>query len=227
MDPPLVLDIDGTLTRVDARRTPPAIDPRLFELLWEWNAPVILATGKSFPYPVALAQFLGRDLLAVAETGGIALADGDLRRFVEPGTIDAIKATLRDRGLFVTDGFDDINYWRETELALPRTLPKDELEGIATTHGMSVLDSGYAYHVKHPDVSKGAAVAWIADRLELGLDAMVAIGDSRNDVTTFERVGHSYALANADADARAAADVTVETGHADGAVDVLRRLREQ
>jgi len=54
MVPPLALDIDGTLTTRSDQ-----IDPRVFEVLPAWEAPIVVATGKSFPYPVALCHFLG------------------------------------------------------------------------------------------------------------------------------------------------------------------------
>jgi len=73
MVPPLALDIDGTLTTRDDQ-----IDPRVFELLPEWEAPIVVATGKSFPYPVALCHFLGIPERVVAENGGVVCADGQV-----------------------------------------------------------------------------------------------------------------------------------------------------
>ncbi|ELK49599.1 SPP-like hydrolase, Archaeal, partial [Haloferax sp. BAB-2207] len=73
MVPPLVLDIDGTLTDADGR-----LDPRAFEVLPAWDAPVILATGKAFPYPVSLCHYLGLPQTVIAENGGVVLADGEV-----------------------------------------------------------------------------------------------------------------------------------------------------
>ena len=66
--PPLAVDIDGTLT--DDRRR---LDPRVLPVLREWAAPVVVATGKSMPYPVALCEFLGIETLVIAENGGVVL----------------------------------------------------------------------------------------------------------------------------------------------------------
>ena len=66
---PLVADIDGTLT--DDNR---AVDPRVFPVLSAWPAPVVIATGKAMPYPVALCEFLGLEINVIAENGGVALA---------------------------------------------------------------------------------------------------------------------------------------------------------
>lgn len=225
MAPPLVLDIDGTLTRPASGRVPPPIDPRLLDPLITWEAPIVLATGKSFPYPVALAQFLGLDQLIVAETGGLGVAAGRLKRFVEPEAIAAMQQAATERGWIGDDGFDDRNYWRETELALDRELPFEQVDTVAADLGLSVVDSGYAYHVKDPTVSKGQAVAWVAETIDEPLSDIVAIGDSANDSSTFERVGRSFAVGNADTAAKEAADVVVDGAHADGTLTVLRRLR--
>ncbi|MDX1747102.1 MAG: HAD hydrolase family protein, partial [Halobacteriales archaeon] len=49
-------------------------------------------------------------------------------------------------------------------------------------------------------------------------------GDSENDVPTFERVGESYAVANADERAKAAADYHTEGRFADGLLEVLEAI---
>lgn len=56
-----------------------------------------------------------------------------------------------------------------------------------------------------PGVTKGEAVAWLAN--ELGIDASesVAVGDDRNDLEMLQWAGHSVAMAHAPADVRAAA----------------------
>lgn len=224
MAPPLVLDIDGTLTRADERRRPPAIDPALMTPLRDWDAPLVIATGKSFPFPVALSQFMGREPLVVAETGGIALARGSIKRFVAPTCIEAVTEELRVNGYLDGTTFDDINYWRETELAVPRNAPLDTVRSIADAHGLTVLDSGYAYHLKDPSVSKGRALEWVAETLEIPLSSFIAVGDSANDVSMFERVGKSFALANADQDAKAAAKVVTSEGHASGTLEILTNM---
>lgn len=223
MVPPLVLDIDGTLTTPDHR-----IDPRVFELLPSWEAPVVFATGKAFPYPVALAHFLGRPELVVAENGGVAY-DGEETRIVgDPAACAAVVERFRERGgsLGWGDG-DTVNRWRETEVAVSIDADERLLRSAAAESGgdVEVVDTGYAYHVKSVGVNKGAGLAVVAESLGLAPAAFVAVGDSENDVSTFERVGESYAVANADAAAREAADHVLEDGYMDGTAGVLAALR--
>ena len=220
--PPLVLDIDGTLTRPAGQ----GIDPRIFTPLAEWPAPVVFATGKSFPYPIALCQFIGLPERVVAETGGVVYADGELRRLTDANAIDAVLTEYDARYGLGWEGGDTVNRWRETELAVARDRPKEPLVDLATEHGLEVVDSGYAYHVKDPAVDKGRGLRIAAEQLDIDPSSFVAVGDSENDVATFEVAKQSFAVENADAAAKTAADVVIADAHADGTLAVLDRLRK-
>jgi phosphoglycolate phosphatase (TIGR01487 family) len=223
MVPPLALDIDGTLTTPEH-----TIAPRAFSLLAEWDAPVVLATGKAFPYPVALCQFAGIPERVVAENGGVALADGDLRYAGDPDRVEAAVEAFEDRGGDLGwDGVDTINRWRETEVAARRTADEELLREIATEFDLDFVDTGYAYHLKSPGVSKGSALGGVAELLGYDPATFVAVGDSENDVSTFDVVGESYAVANADETATEAADHVLDSGYVGGTLDALRAVRDR
>lgn len=224
MVPPIVLDIDGTLTLPDSDRSPPPIDPRMFDRLRTWSAPVVLATGKAFPMPVALCQFIGIPVRVVAETGAIAYTETRLEVFVDTRRHEAVLDRMRDRGHVDAHPADLINRWRESEIALRRDVPLDELESIARDVGLEVVDTGYAYHVKDPSTSKGEALQQLLGWESIDPVECVAIGDSANDVSMFDRVGRSYAVGNADPAAKRAADVILDKEHADATLAVLDRL---
>lgn len=226
MVPPVVLDIDGTLTMVDAERKPAPIDPRLLDRLRRWDAPVILATGKAFPFPVALCQFTGLPVRVIAETGGIVCNGDRLEVLVDTARTDAIVEAMRDRQVASGDPLDLINRWRETEVAFLREIPLDELEAVAADHGFEVVDTGYAYHVKDPGVSKGKGLDRLLQWESIDSGRCVAIGDSANDVSLFDRVGHAVAVANAAQEAKAAADHVAAEGHAEGTLATLDRLEQ-
>ncbi|UTF52119.1 HAD hydrolase family protein [Natronosalvus rutilus] len=221
-DPPLVLDIDGTLTRPEGW----GIDPRIFDPLLQWDAPVVVATGKAFPYPVALCHFAALPELVVAENGGVVYTGESVHYTADRAAAQAVAEAYRDAGYDLGWGPEDtVNRWRETEVAVNREQPEGPLRELAAEHGLEVLDTGYAYHVVSPETSKGRGVARLAEHVGFGLEDAVAVGDSENDVSTFGAVGRSFAVANADDAAKAAADEVLETGHADGTLSVLERIR--
>jgi len=223
MVPPLALDIDGTLTTASGR-----IDARVFELLPDWDAPVVLATGKAFPYPVALSHFLGRAETVIAENGGVVHADGETTVLGEPEAPRAAVEAFRERGGDTGWGArDTVNRWRETEVALSLDADEALLREVVAAAGddVTVVDTGYAYHVKSTAVSKGRGLERVGDALDVDPEAFVAVGDSENDVSTFAAAGESYAVANADRAARHAADRVLTASYMDGTASVLAELR--
>jgi len=221
MVPPLVLDIDGTLTRASG-----GIDPRVFEALPAWDAPVVLATGKAFPYPVALCHFLQIPERVVAEHGGVVYADDEVRVTVDSERPREAAAAFVDRGGDLGWGVaDTVNRWRETEVAVSLDADETLLRAVADEFGIDVVDTGYAYHLVTPGVEKGDGVRSVAEALGYDPESFVAVGDSENDVSTFEAVGESFAVANADDRARAAADHVTAGTHMDGTLEALASLR--
>ncbi|WP_254761477.1 HAD-IIB family hydrolase [Natrinema marinum] len=221
-DPPLVLDVDGTLTRPEGW----GIDPRVFDPLREWDAPVVIATGKAFPYPVALCHFVGIPELVVAENGGVVYTGDDVFFTADREAAQAVVEEYRAAGYDLGWGEEDtVNRWRETEIAVNLEQPLEPLREIAADHGLEVIDTGYAYHVKDATPNKGDGVERIAEHVGVDLADCVAVGDSVNDAPTFAVVGRSFAVGNADEAATAAADEVLEERHADGMLAVVERVR--
>jgi phosphoglycolate phosphatase (TIGR01487 family) len=226
MTPPLVVDIDGTMTRPEQGPRERGIDPRVLTPLREWPTEVVLATGKAFPYPVALCGFVGIPERVVAENGGVVYADGEVHLAGDPEAARAVADQYRAEGYDLGwAGGDTVNRWRETEVAVSRDAPEEPLRRIAADYGQEVVDTGYAYHVKSPGTDKGAGLETMCGTLDRAPDEFVAVGDSENDAATFEVAGRSFAVANADDSARAAADEVVDGAHADGLLEALDRVR--
>jgi len=197
------------------------------DVLREWPAPVVVATGKALPYPVGLCEFVGIPRTVIAENGGVAFVDAtdDLLYLGDRAAAEAAVEAYREAGHSLGWGAHDlVNRWRETELVASRDAPLEPLERAAAEQGLEVIDTGFAYHVKSPGVSKGRALVDVAERLDRDPAAFVAIGDSVNDVSTFDVVGRSYAVANSDDAAREAADVVVDGEYADGFLDAVERI---
>ncbi|QZX98804.1 HAD-IIB family hydrolase [Halobaculum rubrum] len=215
--PPLALDIDGTLTTPEH-----TIDPRVFRVLPAWPAPVVLATGKSFPYPIALCHFVGIPERVIAENGGVVCVDEQVRIEGDVERVAAAADAFRERGGELGWGdADTANRWRQTEVAARVTADEALLREVADEFDLTFLDTGYAYHLTDPSVSKGNGLREAASVLGREPSSFVAVGDSMNDASTFAIAGESYALANADGVATDAADVVVDTGYMDGTMTVL------
>ncbi|WP_226023295.1 phosphoglycolate phosphatase [Halomicrobium salinisoli] len=217
--PPLVVDVDGTLTGPDQ-----AVDPRVFDVLREWPAPVVVATGKAMPFPIALCQFVGIEPCVVAENGGVAFV-GHTDELVFGGDPDAVAAFVeeyRDRGYDLGwGGVDLANRWRETEVAIALDRDRGPIDELAADHGLAVLDTGFAYHVKSPGVDKGTGLELVCDELGREPGEFLAVGDSENDVPTFALAGESIAVANADQSAREAADRVTDAAYEDGFLEAV------
>lgn len=220
MTPPLAVDIDGTMSRPDR-----SIDPRVLDALSAWQAPVVIATGKALPFPVALAQFAGIDEIVIAENGGIAIAEDTLQVHGDREAADAVAREYRERGYDLGFGTLDLaNRWRETEVAVSRESPLEPLQEIAAEYGLEVIDSEYAYHVKSASVSKGNALEALAAHYDVDVEQFVAIGDSANDVSLFEMAGRSFAVGNAVPAAKNAADDVMSGSYADGFLEALNEI---
>jgi len=219
---PLAVDIDGTLTD-DSRR----LDPRVIPVCRAWPGPLVFATGKSMPYPVALCEFFALEPLVVAENGGVVISGPtDTIRYAGDREAAAdVLETYRERGH--DDGWpniDLVNRWRETELAVSTEAPLAPLEAAAEEHGLEVVDTGYAYHVKSPGMSKGRGLDVLADELDRSFEHLAAIGDSENDVSAFERASLGIAVDNADDEATRAADHVTEASHGEGFLEAVELL---
>jgi len=215
--PPLVLDIDGTLTTETE-----AVDPRVFDVLPAWDAPVVLATGKAFPYPAALAHFVGIPQVVIAENGGVVCTAEEVTYAGDPERAQAVVELFEERGGDLGWGPVDLtNYWRETEVAVNIDADEDLLREVAAEFDMEVVDTGFAYHVKAPGVAKGVGLEAVAESLGRDPGEFVAVGDSENDASTFAVAGRSFAVANADRVAREAADVVTDAPYMDGALEAL------
>ncbi|MFC7129437.1 phosphoglycolate phosphatase [Haloferax chudinovii] len=222
MVPPLVLDIDGTLTDAEGH-----LDPRAFEVLPTWDAPVILATGKAFPYPVSLCHYLGLPQTVIAENGGVVLADGEVTYAGDREAAQAAADEFIARGGDLGWGdADTVNRWRDTEIAVNLDADEALLREVAAEFDLEVIDTGFAYHVKTRGVEKGVGLQHVCETLDYDPADFVAVGDSENDASTFGVAGRSFAVANADDVAKEAADTVLDQSYMDGTLSVLESLRE-
>jgi len=222
MSPPIVVDVDGTMSRPDR-----SIPGSVIDRLREWGAPIVIATGKAFPYPVALCDFIGLEVRVIAENGGVCCVDDSVRILGDDEEAERFARALNERGYGLGWGRADlVNRWRETEVAVHRSVPRAVVDEEAARLGLEVVDSQFAFHVKSPDLSKGNGLEMVGRELNIDGEAFAAIGDSENDLSTFGVAGRSIAVSNADKRLREAADWVTDASYADGLLEALETLEE-
>ena len=221
--PPLVVDIDGTLT--DESR---AVDPRVFPVLSEWPQPVVVATGKAMPYPIALCEFVGIDYTVIAENGGVVFVEATDTLQIEGDREACLAVAEAYRDLGHEMGFGEVdlaNRWRETEVVVNLSQPAEPLRRLAEEAGLDFLDTGFAYHVTDPAVDKGTGLETVCATLGREPGNFLAVGDSENDAEVFDVAGASVAVANADETARSRADRVTAASYADGFLEAVEPYR--
>jgi hypothetical protein len=78
-----------------------------------------------------------------------------------------------------------------------------------------------------PSVTKGAGLAFVAERLGFAREATVAFGDGENDVELIEWAGYGVAVANAHERVLAIADYVCPSVEEEGVAQVIEALLER
>jgi Cof subfamily protein (haloacid dehalogenase superfamily) len=79
----------------------------------------------------------------------------------------------------------------------------------------------YFLEFAHPDVSKGAGLQWVAERLGFTAAETVACGDGENDRELLDWAGFAVAVANAHPEILARADLVVPDVEHEGVADLF------
>lgn len=220
----VAFDIDGTLTFPD--RT---LDLSAVRAIRQLKLPVVLATGNVLCFANALAVSLGKISGVIAENGGIA-TDGK-SKIVSGNIADCRRAAheIEASGKFTLRRINAKE--RETEIAYSRdTLTPSEVELLRKMVAqccdhLTVVDSGFALHIKDASVNKGVGLIEIGELLGIAVEEFAAFGDAENDVEMLEIAGTGIAVANADLKARAAASYIAKKRYGLGVVEGLEHLQ--
>ena len=92
----------------------------------------------------------------------------------------------------------------------------------------NIIEGKYLfYDVTTINSSKGSAIKWLCNHLNIPLSRTMAIGDSSNDVDMFEVVEYKIAMANADEEVKKIANLVTLSNNQDGVKAVLDRLYKE
>lgn len=131
------------------------------------------------------------------------------------------KVTMTEDLLSVEDDLISLSFYDEAcqvETTFRDFIEKWQAGYQVTTAGTMWLD------IQPKGVNKGAAVACLQDSLGIAPEETMAFGDQRNDIPMFRQVGHSYAVANALEEVKAAARFLAGRCDEDGVLRVLKTL---
>jgi len=215
----LAVDIDGTIT--DERRR---LHPEVLRVLQSLEAEIILASGNTLCFTLAAATLIGTSGKVIAENGGVIQLGYDIEKIL------LASKDLPERALrYLSNLFPSIqpldHEYRFSEVCIRRNIDFERASDILQREfpELELVDTGFAFHIKHRDVSKGRALEIILEKLESPAP-VVAIGDSMNDVSMFEVADLSVALANAPEEAKKKADVVTEDSFYRGFLEALNYL---
>ena len=194
----MAIDIDGTMTYRDRKLDVAAVDAvRRAEAA---GLPVVLATGNVICFAEAAAVLLGTSGPIIAEDGGIVFDRMSGREHVLGDRVEAERGLAALRRTFGDLKQTRSSGMRLTGLTLERTITAEQAMDVFSREGLRLIavDSGFAIHIKDPEVNKGNALRKVASLLKISTAEIAAVGDALNDIEMLEVAGVSFAVANSD-----------------------------
>jgi Cof subfamily protein (haloacid dehalogenase superfamily) len=98
---------------------------------------------------------------------------------------------------------------------------KSALDGMASGRWVTTFSKPHYLEIISPGVDKGRALTRLAEQLRIPIAETVAVGDSLNDREMLAAAGLGVAVANARAELKEVADVTLERTATEGAIEEL------
>jgi len=121
---------------------------------------------------------------------------------------DLLELQLTQVGYSPVDTIEDIcnadrDYCKILSISFDKSKLSRGKEYFQRHAGLSlVISHPMNFELVSPNASKGKAVEYLANHLNISLDKVMAIGDNYNDVSMFEKAGISVAMGNAEADVK-------------------------
>jgi len=235
----LALDMDGTL--LNEKSEVSEENRRWIDRAIEAGITVVFATGRGYPSALPFAEQLGLSSPMVLVNGGEVWASPDRlhsRTLLEPERVEA----LRELAL----RHEDTWYWA---YSVERVYNKNEWVGdvrekewlkfgfyTENTDALREITQAipaigdFEVTNSHPcnlelnpkGVSKASGLHAVCGMLGIGMNDIVACGDSLNDVAMLREAGLGVAMGNAQDAVKAEADVVTLTNEEDGVAHVIR-----
>ncbi|GAB4379107.1 phosphoglycolate phosphatase [Methanothermobacter thermautotrophicus] len=215
----IAVDIDGTITDRERRLSLEAV--RALRGAEESGVPVIIVTGNILCFAMATSILMGTTGGVVAENGGVLYINDEVRVLGDMSKAERAYSHLKGIYPVRKVPFSDL---RVSEIALTRDVPADTVREALSGFDVEVYDTGFAIHLTDPAVNKGSSMEILLESMGLGMDDVMAIGDSENDLEFIEHAGFRVAVANADPELKAIADYVTSAAHGEGVAEAVQRF---
>jgi len=222
----MAIDIDGTMTYKDRRLDVAAVDAvRNAEAA---GLPVVLATGNVTCFAEAAAVLLGTSGPIIAEDGGIVFDRMSGREHVLGDRVEAERGLAALRRTFGGLRQTRSSGMRLTGLTLERAITAEQAMDVFRREGLRLIavDSGFAIHIKDPEVNKGNALRKVASLLKISTAEIAAVGDALNDIEMLEVAGVSFAVENSDELVKRACTHVTSEPYGKGVAEAVKKVLE-
>jgi phosphoglycolate phosphatase len=215
----IALDVDGTITDKNRRLCTSSIEA--IHYAESRGIPVIIVTGNILAFTKFISMLLGTTGGLVAENGGVIQCDGkeivlgDIRKSKK--AYDFLKTRYPVEKV-------EYSLERVSEVALYRKIPTNLIKEALKGFDVEIYDSGFAVHITDPKVNKGSSLIKLLTERGIGIEEVMAIGDSENDLDFLKVAGLKVAVANANHELKAIADYITEKPYGDGVKEALERF---
>lgn len=220
----IALDIDGTITHENRQLDLEAV--RAIRTVEEHDIPVILATGNILCYSKTTSTLVGTSGPIIAEDGGIVYDKEGDEEYVLGGLEEV------ERGIEVLEGrFPNLKHSktskkRKAGRVLRKTVDPEAIDRVFQEQDLDLVavDSGFAIHIKTPNVSKGNALDKAAEILDCSVSEILVMGDGKNDTEMLEKAEHSYAPSNAHREVKKSAKYVTDNPYGKGVKEMIKKV---
>lgn len=222
----MAIDIDGTMTYRDRRLDVAAVDAvRKAEAA---GLPIVLATGNITCFAEAAAVLLGTSGPIIAEDGGVIFDRVSGREHVLGDRVEAERGLDALRRTFGNLKQTRGSLIRLTGLTVERTITAEQAMDVFRREGLRLIavDSGFAIHIKDPEVNKGNALRKMASLLKISTAEIAAVGDALNDIEMLDVAGVSFAVANSNELVKKACTHVTSEPYGRGVAEAVEKVLE-
>jgi len=219
------VDVDGTITEDGGRLHLESV----FILRWlqQLGHAVILVSGRGLWEMLALSIYTGCSRVVVCENGGV-IADSPSHMTLLTEKNNSLVAydhlvkkipgvTLRDDWPTLTE----VSVLRNFDIMKGKSLLDDARIPV------TILDSGYAYHLTSKTVDKAKGLTLALKSYDIEIKDCVAIGDSDTDTPMFKSCGYSVAIGSAPETTRNTANFVVKSNMGEGFVEAVQHISDK